>query len=60
MVGARDAERDVMESVVGFIVAVCERIYRDVVESWTFSERTFRRRAADLRVTDEGGGRRNH
>lgn len=52
MVGVRDAERAVMESVVGFIVAVCERFYRDVVESWTFSERTFRRRAADLRVID--------
>lgn len=52
---------------MGFIVAVCERFFRDVVESWTFSERTFRRRAADLiRVIDEGGGgtangrRRNH
>lgn len=52
MVGVRDAERAVMESVVGFIVAVCERFYRDVVESWTFSERNFRRRAADLRVID--------
>lgn len=67
MIGARDAERAVMESVVGFIVAVCEGFFRDVVESWTFSERTFRRRAADLiRVIDEGGGgtangrRRNH
>lgn len=56
MVGARDAERDVMESVVGFIVAVCERIYRDVVESWTFSERTFRRRAADLRLMRAADG----
>lgn len=48
MVGARDAERAVMENVVGFIVAVCERFFRDVVESWTFSERTFPRRAADI------------
>lgn len=41
MVGARDAERAVMENVVGFIVAVCERFFRDVLKVGRFRNELF-------------------